>query len=108
MNSKTVLQQTWNNFDDIDYFKVSWLPDSAVENGHGKILGIEAHWMNGFFMTCGKSPEKIPELGILAATIEIGDPLDGKHGRLNFFRGKAESIDQDNAGIKSLQFIHDF
>lgn len=67
-----VIQQTWSNFDDIDYFKVSWLRDTSAAD-HGKILGIEAHWMNGFFMTCGKIQQK-PEIGIFS----VSDPLELK------------------------------
>ena len=35
------------------------------------------------------------DFGSQSATIDLGNPLDGKHGRLNFFRGKAESFDRE-------------
>ena len=63
-----VIQQIWQDFDDIDYFKVSWLRDTNAAD-HGKILGIEAHWMDGYFKTCGKIQQK-PEINIFS----VSDP----------------------------------
>ena len=63
-----VIQQIWQDFDDIDYFKVSWLRDTNAAD-YGKILGIEVHWMDGYFKTCGKIQQK-PEINIFS----VSDP----------------------------------
>ena len=57
---------------------VSWLRDTSA-NDHGKILGIEAHWLSGYFMTCGKIQQK-PEINIFS----VSDPQINRyfHGQM--------------------------